>query len=73
MFALQIGFRCATIIQHDLGWNNQRALKVHLQTTSDEAVRELLNELAGEIGTMLDQEEVHIAYRDSTWTLKRGG
>jgi hypothetical protein len=39
----------------------------------DDAVRELLNELAGEIGTMLDQEEVHIAYSDSTWTLKRSG
>jgi hypothetical protein len=37
----------------------------------DDAVRELLNELAGEIGTVLDQEEIHIAYRDSTWTLKR--
>ena len=33
-------------------------------------VRELLNELAGEMGRTLEQEEVHIAYGDRTWTLK---
>jgi hypothetical protein len=48
-------------------------LPLYASGLDDDAVRELLNELAGEIGTMLDQEEVHIAYRDSTWTLKRGG
>ena len=36
----------------------------------DETVRILLNELASEIGRILEQEEVHIAYRDRTWTLK---
>jgi hypothetical protein len=32
-------------------------------------VRELLDELAGEMGRALEQEEIHIAYRDRTWTL----
>ena len=36
----------------------------------DDAVRILLNELASEIGSILDQEEVHVAYLDLTWTLK---
>ena len=36
----------------------------------DDAVRELLDELAGGMGRTLEQEEVHIAYRDRTWTLK---
>ena len=37
---------------------------------NDDAVRILLNELASEIGSVLEQEEVHVAYRDRTWTLK---
>jgi hypothetical protein len=37
----------------------------------DDTVRGLLNELASEIGRILEQEEVHVAYRDRTWTLKR--
>jgi hypothetical protein len=36
----------------------------------DDAVRIMLNELASEIGRILKQEEVHVAYRDQTWTLK---
>ncbi len=36
----------------------------------DDTARELLNELASEIGHILEQEEVHVAYRDRTWTLK---
>jgi hypothetical protein len=36
----------------------------------DNAVRILLNELASEIGGILEQEEVHVAYLDLTWTLK---
>jgi hypothetical protein len=32
-------------------------------------VRELLDELAGEMGRALEQEEIHIAYGDRTWTL----
>ncbi len=33
-------------------------------------VRALLNELASEIGSILEQEEVYVGYRDRTWTLK---
>jgi hypothetical protein len=36
----------------------------------DGTVRELLDELAGEMGRSLEQEEVHIAYGDRTWKLK---
>jgi hypothetical protein len=36
----------------------------------DDAVRILLNELACEIGSILEQEKVHVAYLDLTWTLK---
>jgi hypothetical protein len=38
--------------------------------SSSLTVRELLDELAGEMGRTLEQEEVHIAYGDRTWTLK---
>ena len=36
----------------------------------DGTVRELLDELATQMGQCLEQEEVHIAYRDRTWTLR---
>jgi hypothetical protein len=36
----------------------------------DGTVRELLDELAAEMGRALEQDEVHIAYADRTWTLK---
>ena len=36
----------------------------------DDTVRTLLNDLASEIGGILKQEEVHVAYRDQTWTLR---
>jgi hypothetical protein len=36
----------------------------------DGTVRALLDELAQEMGRTLEQEEVHIAYRERTWTLK---
>lgn len=36
----------------------------------DSTVRELLDGLAQEMGRTLEQEEVHIAYRERTWTLK---
>jgi hypothetical protein len=35
----------------------------------DETARNLLNELASEIGQILDQEEVHVAYCDRAWIL----
>src|SRR3982074_553759 len=36
----------------------------------DNTVRELLDELAQEMGRTLEQEEVDIAYRERPWTLK---
>ena len=36
----------------------------------DGTVRELFDELATQMGQCLEQEEVHIAYRDRTWTLR---
>ena len=39
----------------------------------DGTVRELLDELAREMGWALEQEEVHIAYRERTWTLSASG
>jgi hypothetical protein len=48
-------------------------LPLYAGDLDDDVVRDLLNELAGEIGTVLEQEDVHIAYRDRTWTLKRTG
>jgi len=38
---------------------------------ADAEVEALLNELAAEMARTLEQEEVHIAYRDRTWTLRR--
>jgi len=38
----------------------------------DRTVRELLDELADEMGRALEQEEIHIAYGDRTWTLTAG-
>jgi hypothetical protein len=38
----------------------------------DSTVRALLDELAQEMGRTLEQEEVHIAYRERTWTQKAG-
>jgi len=45
-------------------------LPLYAADLDDDAVRILLNEFASEIGRTLDQEEVHVAYRDRTWTLK---
>ena len=46
------------------------ALPLYAADLDDDAVRTLLNELASEIGKVLEQEEVHVTYRDRTWTLK---
>ena len=46
-------------------------LPLYARDLNDKTVRMLLNELASEIGHTLDQEEVHVGYRDRTWTLKR--
>jgi len=46
-------------------------LPLYAGDLDDDAVRDLLDELAAEIGGTLGQEEVHVAYRDRAWTLKR--
>jgi hypothetical protein len=46
-------------------------LPLYAGDLDDETVRLLLNEIASEIGHTLEQEEVHVGYRDRTWTLKR--
>jgi hypothetical protein len=48
-------------------------LPLYAADIDDETVRILLNELASEIGRILEQEEVHVAYRDRTWTLRAVG
>ena len=48
-------------------------LPLYAGDLDDDTVRILLNELASEIGRILEQEEVHVAYRDRTWTLKAVG
>jgi len=48
-------------------------LPFYASELADETVRELLNELACEMGRVLEQEEVHVAYRDRTWTLRAAG
>jgi hypothetical protein len=46
-------------------------LPLYAGDLDDDTVRMLLNELASAIGRTLEQEEVHVGYRDRTWTLKR--
>jgi hypothetical protein len=46
-------------------------LPLYAGDLDDETVRALLDELASEIGDILEQEEVHVSYRDRTWTLRR--
>ena len=46
-------------------------LPLYAGDLDDDIVRAMLNELASEIGNILEQEEVHVSYRDRTWTLKR--
>ena len=48
-------------------------LPLYAADIDDDTVRILLNELASEIGRILEQEEVHVAYRDRAWTLKAVG
>jgi hypothetical protein len=45
-------------------------LPLYAAHIDDDMVRMLLNELASEVGRILEQEEVHVAYRDRTWMLK---
>jgi hypothetical protein len=46
-------------------------LPLYAGDLDDDTVRTMLNELASDIGCTLEQEEVHVGYRDRTWTLKR--
>src|ERR1700738_596527 len=45
-------------------------LALYAADIDDDRIRILLTELAAEIGKVLEQEEVHVAYRDRAWTLK---
>lgn len=47
------------------------ALPLTARALDDATVEALLNELATRMAQTLEQEEVHIAYRDRTWTLRR--
>jgi hypothetical protein len=47
------------------------ALPQASRSLDDMKVEALLNELAVEMARTLEQEEVQIAYRDRTWTLRR--
>jgi hypothetical protein len=49
------------------------ALPLHSRDLDDVTIEKLLNELACEMARTLEQEEVYIAYRDRTWTLRRVG
>ena len=46
-------------------------LPLYAGDLDDGTVRAMLDELASEIGNILEQEEVHVSYRDRTWTLKK--
>ena len=47
------------------------ALPQAARKLDDATVEALLNELAGVMAAALEQQEVHIAYRDRAWTLRR--
>jgi len=47
------------------------ALPVTARKLEDAKIESMLDELAAEMARTLEQEEVHIAYRDRTWTLRR--
>ena len=45
-------------------------LPLYAGDLDDDTVRAPLNELASQIGSILEQEEIYVGYRDRTWTLK---
>lgn len=47
------------------------ALPLASKKLDDAKIEAMLDELAIEMARTLEQEEVHIAYRDRTWTLRR--
>jgi hypothetical protein len=48
------------------------ALPLAAHKLDDAKIEALLSELAADMARTLEQEEVQIAYRDRTWTLRRG-
>ena len=46
------------------------AIPLYAGHLDDAAVEALLDELAGELGRALGQEEVYVAYRERTWILR---
>lgn len=48
------------------------ALPLAARELDDAMIEALLDELAAHMARTLEQEEVQIAYRDRTWTLRRG-
>ena len=49
------------------------AIPLYTADLDDTTVTRLLNELAGELGRVLGQEEVFVSYRDRSWILKAAG
>ena len=47
------------------------ALPLYSGNLDDAAICELLNELACEMGRLLGQEDLHLAYKDRAWVLRR--
>jgi len=47
------------------------ALPLASRRLGDATIEALLDELAADMARILEQQEVHIAYRDRTWTLRR--
>ena len=48
------------------------AMPLAARELDDATIEALLDELAAHMARTLEQEEVQIAYRDRTWTLRRG-
>ena len=47
------------------------AIPLYVGHLDDATIEGLLNDLAAELGRVLGQEEVFVAYRDRTWILRR--
>src|SRR3546814_16304526 len=49
------------------------AIPLYTGDLDDATVERLLNELAGELGRVLGQEEVFVSYRERSWILRATG
>ncbi len=47
------------------------ALPAELGDCPDDEIETMLNEVAARMAAALDQDQVHVAYRDRAWTLSR--